>query len=190
MSEIEVPVEQIQENLMEKVHEAKAHGDKSTSWFEGVALSSALLAVIAAVSALLAGHHANEALIEQIQSSDQWSYYQAKGIKSNVLSSKVQLLKELGKTVQPEDLEKLKQYKGDQEEISAVAKEKEELSKGHMQVHSFFAKAVTFFQIAIAVSAISVLVRRRRFWFVSLGFGAVGLVIFVQGFLAPLGGFH
>ncbi|MGO9146526.1 MAG: DUF4337 family protein [Desulfomonilia bacterium] len=35
-----------------------------------VALSTAILAVLAAVSSLLAGHHSNEALIEQIQSSD------------------------------------------------------------------------------------------------------------------------
>jgi len=183
VEEIEVPVEKMQEALMENAGEGPA-------WFGWVALSSALLAVIAAVAALLAGHHANEALLEQIQSSDRWSYYQAKGIKAAVLSSKMQLLQELGKKIPDEDREKQSQYKDDQEEISKEAKEKEEVSRHHMLTHSSFATAVTFFQVAIAVSAISVLVRRRRFWLVSLVFGAFGLGYFILGFMGPLSGFH
>ena len=31
------------------------------------------------------------------------------------------------------------------------------------------------FQVAIAVGAISVLTKRREFWFVSLAFGAIGV---------------
>ena len=50
-----------------------------------VALTAALLSVLAAITALFASHYANEAMIEQIQASDQWSFYQAKGIKSVVL---------------------------------------------------------------------------------------------------------
>ena len=36
---------------------------------------------------------------------------------------------------------------------------------------------------AIALAAISVLVRRRRFWFLSLAMGLVGGVFLVQGIL-------
>jgi hypothetical protein len=186
MEEIEVPVDQAQEKIMEEAKEAR----QEYRWISWVALSSALLAVVAAVAALLAGHHANEALIEQIQSSDRWSYYQAKGIKASVLGSKVQLLKEMGRTPLKEDLEKLEQYKKDQEDISKDAKEKEDISKGHFEVHSTFAKSVTFFQIAIAVSAISVLIRRRRFWFVSLAFALIGVIFFGEAFLGSFGGFH
>ncbi len=42
---------------------------------------------------------------------------------------------------------------------------------------------VTLFQVAISVAAISVLVRRRRFWWVSMGFGLVGFVFFIQGLM-------
>jgi hypothetical protein len=38
---------------------------------------------------------------------------------------------------------------------------------------------VTFFQVAIAVAAISVLTKRRKFWFVSLGFGLLGLFFLI-----------
>ena len=65
----------------------------------GVALSSALLAGFAAVSSLMAGHHANEAMMSQIESADQWSFYQSKSIKEAQLKGKADILNALGKPV-------------------------------------------------------------------------------------------
>lgn len=177
MEEIEVPVEQSQEVIHEHAHHSK---DK---WIGQVALSSAFLAVFAAISALMAGHHSNEAMIEQIRASDQWSYFQAKGVKSSVLQTKLQIYEALGKPTKPEDQEKLVEYKAEQEEISHKAKELEESSEGHLAKHQTLAKAVTFFQVAIAISAIAVLVRRRKFWYLSLGFGFVGVFFSALGLL-------
>src|SRR3984957_20238142 len=84
MEDPEVPTE----HLHEEIHHHAEHTREK--WVLGVALSSALLAGLAAVSSLLAGHHANEAMIEQIQSSDNWAFYQAKGIKSALLGSKIE----------------------------------------------------------------------------------------------------
>jgi len=73
--EIEDPTEKLHESILEEAEKARE------KWVLLVALSTAILAVFAAVCSLMAGHHANEALIEQIQASDQWAYYQAKGSK-------------------------------------------------------------------------------------------------------------
>lgn len=173
----EVPTE----HLHEEIHHHATHA--KSRWTMGVALSSALLAGLAAVCSLLAGHHANEAMIDQIKSSDQWAFYQAKGIKAAVLGSKVELLEAEGKTVAKSDREKLTQYKKEQEEIQTEAKEKQEGSESHLHQHVIFARGVTFFQIAIAIGAISVLVNQRRFWIVSLLLGVVGVAFLVQGFL-------
>src|SRR5438046_7528768 len=113
----EVPTEHLHEHIQEH-----AHGTK-IKWVMGVALSSALLAALAAVAALMAGHHVNEAMIEQIRSSDQWNFYQAKGVKAAVLGSKLELLQGLEKTPSPKDKEKLAEYKKEQEEIKAHAEE-------------------------------------------------------------------
>ena len=178
MEEIEVPIEKAQE----EIHEHALHG-QGPSWNSKVALSSAIFAVFAAVGALLAGHHSNEAMIEQIRASDHWSYYQAKGIKSAILSSKVELLNELGKKADPSVEKKLEAYKKDQEEISEKAKKREEASELHLRIHQALARCVTFFQVAITIAAISVLTRKKHFWWVSLVFGGVGLISFVQGLL-------
>ena len=183
MEEIEVPTEKLQEDIHhEAVHGHGASGS-SNPWISWVALSSALLAACAAVAALLAGHHSNEAMIEQIHASDQWSYYQAKGIKAAVLNTKIALLQGMGKPAPEADLKKAQDYQQDQNEISDKAKEQERSSAEHLRRHQIFAKAVTFFQVAIALSAIAVLMKKRRFFAVSLVFGGVGVVFFVLGLL-------
>ena len=82
MDEIEVPTEHLHEVIHEKLEEEMNH--HQTGWSVYVAISTALMAVLAAVSSLLAGHHSNESIVNQIKASDQWSYYQAKGIKSEI----------------------------------------------------------------------------------------------------------
>src|ERR1700732_1079727 len=86
MEDPEVPTE----HLHEEIHHHAEHSRES--WILAVALSSALLAGFAAISALMAGHHANEAMLAQIESSDQWSYYQAKSIKQAQMATKIDLL--------------------------------------------------------------------------------------------------
>jgi hypothetical protein len=174
MEEIEVPLEQSQEHIHEHAHH-------EGGWVAKVALSTAIVAVIAAIAALMAGHHSNEAMISQIQSSDSWAHYQAKSIKATILSSKNDILKEMGKTVAAEDAEKSAEYKKEQEEISEKAKEQSEESEFHLRSHVTLAKAVTLFQIAIAIAAIAVLTKRKAFWFVSLTFSGVGLIFFIYG---------
>ena len=176
MEEIEVPLESVQENM----HHHAEHGGQS--WLMQAALMSAFLAVFAAIAALLAGHYANEAMLEQLQSSNQWSYYQAKGIKASVLEVKKEVQILLGKGSSEGVEEKLNEYKKQQQEISDRAVEKENESKVHLAQHQTLARSVTFFQIAIAVTAIAVLARKRRFLLVSLAFGAVGIFFLIQGY--------
>jgi len=175
--EPEVPME----HLHDAIHEgAEQRGER---WSLFVALTAALLAVFAAMTSLLAGHHANEALIEQIQASDRWAYYQSKGIKSSVLEGKIELLRALEKEPSAKDEEKLREYKVQQKEIEDIAREKEKSSDEHLRVHNILARAVTFFQIAIAIAAISILTRRKWLWILSLVLAFGGLASLAQGIL-------
>ncbi|HEV7620207.1 MAG TPA: DUF4337 domain-containing protein [Flavisolibacter sp.] len=170
MEEIEVPTEHLSEEINERAEEAK----KDKRWSFYVAISTALMAVFAAISSLMAGHHSNEALIEQIKASDQWNYYQAKGIKAEILSLN-------SKGVQ--DTVKLKKYNKDQQDIRTNAEDHEKQSEGHLQKHIILARSVTLFQIAIAISAISILTEKRPLWFFSIILTLVGLVFFVANFI-------
>lgn len=183
--EIEVPTEQLHETMHEHAHgHGDGHGGASPpSWIMQVALSSALIAVVAAVGALLAGHHANEAMLEQMKATDQWAYYQAKGIKRAVLESRLELLEAMEKHGSEKDKEKLKKYEEEQKDIEEKAKELDHSSEEHMHRHTVLARSVTTEQIAIATSAISVLTKRKMLWFVSMVVGAIGVAFLAQALL-------
>src|SRR5206468_5707221 len=85
MEEAEVPLEHLHEHVKETAEHT------GVTWISWVALSTAILAVLAAIAGLLSGEHANEAMMNQIESSDQWNYYQAKSIKASVLDAKMSL---------------------------------------------------------------------------------------------------
>ncbi len=159
-------------------HRSMQSGEK---WVMGVALSSALLAGLAAVTALLAGHHANEAMVDQIRAANQWSYFQSKSIKENLLTTKRDILEGLGRETDGRDRAKLEEYRKDKEDIQRQAREKETSAEHHLHTHVTFARGVTLFQVSIAVGAISVLTQRRRFWLISLLFGLAGVWFLAEG---------
>ena len=173
MEEAEVPLEHLHEHIH---HHAKHGGENWISW---VALSTAILAVLAAIAGLLSGKHANEAMMSQIQASDQWGYYQAKSIKASVLDAKMTLTAEATE----KDKEKAAQYQEEQAEIRKEAEHKEIEAKSNFHKHEVFARGVTLFQISIAIAAISALTKRRRYWFLSMILGGIGCVFLVLGFL-------
>ena len=173
MEEAEVPTE----HLHEQVKESAEHS--GIAWISWVALSTAILAVLAAIASLLSGQHANEAMMNQIEASDQWGYYQAKSIKAAVLDAKMSL----GSLASEEDRGKAARYEEEQIEIQKKAREKETEAKSNFHRHEVYARAVAFFQIAIAVAAISALTKKRHFWVVSLLFGAVGCIFLVFAML-------
>jgi hypothetical protein len=170
--EIEVPTEHLHETLHERA-EKHGHGG-GPPWTSAVALSAAILAVLAAVASLLAGHHANEAMLEQMQASDAWAFYQAKSIKGAVLDTRLQLLAALGKPGGDGDRQKLGSYEEEGRRIEEQGHERERSSRIHMARHNGLARAVTVLQVAIALAAVAVLTRRRSVWFGSLGLGVLG----------------
>lgn len=173
MEEAEVPME----HLHEHVHES-AHGG-GPRWISWVALSTAILAVLAAISGLLSGAHANEAMLSQIEASNQWSYYQAKSIKAAVLDAKTSI----AGWASEEDKGKAERYAKEEEEIKEKAEHLETEAKHHFSRHEILSRSVTMYQIAIAIAAISALTKRRRFWIVSLIFGLAGCFFFARALL-------
>jgi hypothetical protein len=185
MEELEVPTEHLHEEIQEKAENQRG------KWILYLALSTAFMAVLAAVAGLLAGHHANEALIEQVKASDQWNFYQSKNLKEEIAANTDQVLHAVyeGRSTatalpQPPDHSKdIARYEKDKADIMEKAKENEKLSRYHLEKHVPLATAVTAFQIAIAVSAIAVLTRRKILWFAGLFLTAIGIFFLILGIL-------
>src|ERR1700694_5836919 len=118
------------DKLQEAIHEELEH--EGGQLLKRIAITTAIMAAFAAVAALHAGATVNKALVLkteatqlQAQASDQWAYYQAKGIKAAVLEGTAAVWSAAGKPVPPEVIEKQKKYAREQVEITAAAHEKE-----------------------------------------------------------------
>src|SRR5436853_6912656 len=142
-------------------------------------MNTTIIEMLAAIATLLTCSHTNKEIIKQIESSDQWAFYQAKGIKAAVLDVKMSVTGSMSDA----DREKAAKYFEEQSEIQKAARAKEGEAKTNFHQHEVFARGVTLFQIAIAIAAISALTKRRRYWLVSMIIGAVGGIFLVLGFV-------
>ena len=195
--EIEVPLEHAREHI-EKAHEGLSGGEENAKedWTRFIAVITALLAVVAAIGALRSGLLVNEALLaknseisHRTQASDQWNYYQAKGIKAIVYATNSQLLPP-GSEALIKNQAEVARYAKQQEEIKAKAEglekkaESEDKESEHdMDQHHIFAFSVSLCQVSIALSAVAALTRRRRVWFFGLAAGILGTAALIGGFL-------
>jgi nitrate/nitrite-specific signal transduction histidine kinase len=171
-------------------HEAEHEGG---GLVRAIALTTSLLAALAAVASLEAGHAVNEALALktdatrlQSEASDQWAYYQAKGIKSAVQEAQRVTWLAAHQEPPPALEQKIAQYAQEQKEIEKEARAKEaerDAREKEANVllgrHNGYAAAVALFQVAIALGAVAALTRLRLVWVTSLVLGVGGLVIYI-----------
>jgi hypothetical protein len=189
--EEELETGELKENLDDNVEHAEhaGHGGKATgrkpgpSWMQYLSLSTAMLAVFAAVTALLSGHYSNDAILQKSEAADEWAEYQAQRIKLAIAQNQAQLL-----AAQPAAVEQAKasaaRYERESQDVRKDAAAHDEESAHMMSKHQGFAITVTLLQIAIALAAIGALTRRRHMWFLSLGLTGASVVTFVIGALA------
>jgi hypothetical protein len=151
---------------------------------------------MAAIASLQAGALANNALLLknesvlfQAKASDQWAFYQAKGIKGIIYQ--VQAGSLTGRAALSQQyLAEAKRYRDEQADLKAQAEEMEskvkdngEAAEHFLHHHHQFALAVTLYQISIALSAIASLTRRKGMWYFGMAIAVVGLVFFIRGWL-------
>jgi hypothetical protein len=190
--EIEIDTDKLHEAIHEEVEK------EGGALLRTIALTTALFAAFAAVASLLAGGTVNEALTLkteatqlQAQASDQWAYYQAKGIKAVVFESQKGLLLSADKPVPPDTDKNISRYKDEQQEAKKKAEEfehaRDEKSNeaDHLiHQHHYFAYSVALLQVAIALGAVAALTRKRPVWFGSAVLGFVGACIFLWALFA------
>jgi hypothetical protein len=172
--------------------------EKKETWLSYLALSTVILAVCATLSTFKGGGYSTRSVMSQAQASDQWAFYQAKSIKSymyqmqkeNLELKLLDLPRGAGKETVNSYQEKISDYKKkiekyDQEktEIQDKAKQLEGV-RDEAQKHSqAFGMAIIFLQIAILLSSISGLLKKKLVWYGGLATGIVGLFYFADGFL-------
>lgn len=166
-----------------------------------VAITVAVLAVLAAYSSFAGGKAVHDSLanlieagVLQSQASDQWAFYQAKGIKRHVFEVQRDVLRLAG-TPQAAALAarydgEVKRYTSDQEKISKDAQALERRRDGARQIaerydalHDRFGRAVALFQVGIVLCSVAAIVRRTPLWYGGMAAGVAGTVLLLQALL-------
>jgi hypothetical protein len=171
--------------------------DKKEPWLNLLALTTVILAVCATLATFKGGGYSTARVLSQSQASDQWAYYQAKGIKGNFYELQKERLKLEIKALEtrgPKDVledyrqalaeseKKVAKYEDEKAKIMKEARAFEEVRDNAQKHGQGFGLAVIFLQIAILLSSIAALMKQKYAWFVGLGAGCFGLLYFFNGF--------
>ena len=185
MSEVELPNPEELEEI------------KGKAFTRHVALTTAIFAVILAVSSLGGSNAMKEMLLAQQQASDQWAFYQAKNIREHFYHSQKQRLEldllekdTLKPEVKQRYAELLKQttldearYNVEKKEIEQEAKHLEHERDLNRGKDPYFDYAEVLLQIAIVMSSIAILAHSRLMFGFSLVSAALGALLAANGFL-------
>ena len=185
MSEVELP-------NTEELEEIK--GKKFT---RRVALTTAIYAVLLAITALGGNKTMKEMLLTQQQSSDQWAFYQAKVIREHLYRSQkmrmeVDLL-ERSDHIKPEARGKLEnlikkmdeeesRYNSEKKEIEKEARKLEQERDHYRAKDPYFEFAEVLMQIAIVMSSIAILSTSRPVYFFSIASAFLGAFLSFNGY--------
>lgn len=161
-----------------------------------VALSTAAMAVLTAFTTLYMGRYSSRVVLFGAQESDQWAFYQAKSIKGHAYEmqrTNMELELETLKGRIPKELagkfnktianyaESITRYDSDKKEIKdkaeAIAKDKQAAQVKAGQ----FGYALIFLQIALMLSSISVITKKKPLWYCGIAVAGAGIVFFVNG---------
>jgi Domain of unknown function (DUF4337) len=172
--------------------------DKKEKWLNYLALTTVILAVCATLATFKGGGYSTRSVMSQTQASDQWAFFQAKSIKGYIYEmqkDKLELeLKAMGAKASAEVAEefrkkaeeygkKIAKYEGEKAEIQKEAKKFEEIRNDAQRHSQAFGIAVIFLQIAILLSSIAALIKKKPVWLLGLAVGVAGIFSFANGFL-------
>jgi hypothetical protein len=197
MEEGPEPHEWVEKAAEEHHHDHAPEGSTKGNEMTLSAITAAVLAVLAAIGSLLSGHAANQAILAQTKATDQWAFYQAKSTKGHIYQVGGELIKALstsqGQSVSAPDphaaslrhfQEEVERYDREKEEVKKEAENLEAESHHEFHIHHQLALGIACFQVGIVLASVSILVRVRPIYYLSLLAGAAGLVFGILGLLA------
>jgi len=187
MTEIEVPRHEELEEL------------RSKSFTRKVALTTAIYAVLLAITSLGGNYATKEMMLSQQQASDQWAFYQSKNIReivyrSNSLRLEAELF-ERGASMKPEARKRYESILSDmqteqsryQEEKDDIAKEAKALETDRDKFRAkdpYFDFAEVLLQISIVLASISILAVSPPIFVTSIVSASAGTVLMLNGYVS------
>jgi hypothetical protein len=172
--------------------------ENKEKWLNYLALTTVVLAVCATLSTFKGGAYSTRSVLNQTLAANQWAYYQAKSIKGYLYEIQKEMLElelqektegtpkvalETHKRKIDDYGKKIERYESEKSGIQKDARRLEAI-RDDAQSHSrTFGVAVIFLQIAILLSSVAALLKKKPVWYLGMVVGAVGFTYFANGFM-------
>ncbi len=171
---------------------------KGKKFTKRVALTTAIYAVILAITSLGGNNAMKEMLLAQQQSSDQWAFYQSKVMREHLYrTQKMQMetsLIERGKSMAPEARkhyeegigkigEEEERYRKEKLPIEREARRLESEREINRSKDPYFDYAEVLLQISIVLSSIAILSSSRAVFVFSMVSAVAGGILSLNGYL-------
>ena len=153
-----------------------------------VSLTISIMAVFVAGASLLGHRSHTEALRLETQSASRWTQYQAKSVRlheaqgfSDVVRLVAPLNKEMGEELKEKYAKEVQHYEGDKVDVSKEAKNLEEERDLTLRKADRLDAGEVLLEIGLVICSITVLTKRRGFWFGGVLIGALGMAVAMTG---------
>ena len=156
-----------------------------------------VVAVCATLATFKGGGYSTRQVLSQAKASDQWAYYQAKSVKSDLYAlakgnaeleqqalpaATAKAVAEAYAKRTAEYAARVARYEQEKAQIMAEAKALEQTRDDAQKHGGYFGIAVIFLQISILLSSIAALLKKKPVWILGLAVGAAGILYFLNGF--------
>jgi len=155
-----------------------------------VALTMTLLAVLVAVVTVLGHRSHTEAILNQAKASDTWNEYQAKKIRAYNTSLATDLLNVVTVTDKDAAQKIAKGYASHQDKWAEdLETEKKQAEAYEEEVRlaerkgDHFDLSEALLEIGLVITSITMLTKKRVYWYAGMGSAALGIVATVFGLL-------
>jgi hypothetical protein len=166
------------------------HGGEDDPLVLPVSITISIMAVLVAAVTLMGHRTHTEELLRQSQAADKWAQYQAKSVRlhetqgfSDVVNIVASMDKEKGEALRDKYKKEVEHYESDKEDISKEAKDLEADRDLAGRKADRFDGGEAFLEIGLVICSITMLTKRKLFWFGGMLVGAVGIALALTGFL-------
>ena len=166
------------------------HGGEDDPLVLPVSITISIMAVLVAAATLMGHRTHTEELLRQSQAADKWAQYQAKSVRlhetqgfSDIVNIVSTMDKEKGEAIREKYKKEVEHYQSDKEDISKEAKDLEDDRDLAGRKADRFDGGEAFLEIGLVICSITMLTKRKLFWFGGMLVGAVGIAFALTGFL-------
>lgn len=156
-----------------------------------VALTIAIIAIFLSFISNLGDNAKTDAIIKTNEASDQWGYFQSKGIKGQMSLMHASLLKQITGVNASEDAKaeadrlrkEAERYESEKGDIKAKAELLQVQATLKSLINDRCDQSALFLQIAVVICSVSILAQSHKFWWAGIILGAAGIAVGATAFL-------